>query len=47
MKQEYSGRPLLINGMLSPAMHDYWFLIALAVWVVLQRWILPRFGVKT
>jgi hypothetical protein len=28
-------------------MSDYWVLIILAAYVVLTRWILPRFGVGT
>jgi hypothetical protein len=28
-------------------MEALWFLAALAVWVVLMRWVLPRFGVGT
>jgi hypothetical protein len=28
-------------------MEALWFLAALAVWFVLMRWVLPRFGVGT
>jgi len=28
-------------------MSAFWFIILLAAWVALQRWILPRFGVNT
>jgi len=28
-------------------MSGFWLIIVLAAWVILQRWILPRFGVST
>jgi len=28
-------------------MSDYWILIVIAAYIVLQRWLLPRFGVQT
>jgi len=28
-------------------MSAFWFIILLAAWIALQRWILPRFGVST
>jgi hypothetical protein len=24
-----------------------WFVVVVAAWIVLNRWVLPRFGVKT
>jgi len=37
----------VVSVIIKVPMSAFWFIILLAAWIILQRWILPRFGVGT